>query len=135
MADQRRLFGDAGLRPPQLGDFALLPDRVWPTKYSILEQGGGLLFYRNADAVKLIPPKHHTINLMLRRLGEPCRHCGEVPDIDTQVVVATGQEGVTYDRQIAIYDHLRNMESLRLAERGEIPARVRDWFIAREGRR
>lgn len=136
MADQRKLFGDGtAARPSHLRDYELLPDRVWPTSVSMLHQGGDLLFHRRADAVKLVTPMHDRMFKRLVRLGEPCVHCGNAPDTNVQLLVTTGVEGVDHDRLFAWYDHMHNAETLRLAEAREIPMRVSDWFVAREGRR
>jgi len=134
MAEQRPLF-DPGPRPGKLRDFAGIGDLIWPTPTWTLEQGHDLLIYRNTDAVKGIPAKHDTIFKRYVRLGEPCRHCGNAPDTEVQAIVCTGREGVTRDRQIAIYNHMHDDEQLRLARPGEIPGFIADWFHIRSGRR
>lgn len=128
MAHQGQLFAGSP-RPPRYADFAELGERIWPTPLAVLERAGDILVYRHADAVKGITPAQHRLFAALARYSDPVDAPGSI-----QVLVATGQEGVTFDRGIAIYDHMRNQEQLRLAKPGEIPGFISAWWQGREGR-
>lgn len=122
---------DAGsYRQQKLADFHTIPERVWPTPLWALHQGGDVLFYRNADAARGISAAQHRLFQALARVGDHPDDRGS-----QQVIVCTGLRAVTFDRQIAIYDHMHDDQKLRLErDHDEIANRIGDWFKAREGR-
>jgi hypothetical protein len=123
------LFDSSSYRRAKLFDFEGIPGRIWPTPVYLLHQGTDVLVYRNTDAARGISRAQNRLFSALARMGDSPDAPGSI-----QVVVCTGQEGVVYDRQMAVYDHMRNDEKLRLAQPGEIPGYVASWFHAREGR-
>lgn len=124
-----QLFDPSQYRSLKLADFSGIPDRVWPTPVYVLEQGGDLLIYRNADAARGMTRKQHEIFHLLARLGAHPDAPGSV-----RVLVCTGSSGLTV-RQMAVFDHMHNDEQLRLAQPGEIERYIGDWFKERGGRR
>lgn len=124
-----KLFDTSSYRQAKLFDFKGIPERIWPTPVYLLHQGTDVLVYRNTDAARGISRAQHRLFSALSRMGDSPEAPGSI-----QVVVCTGQEGVTFDRQMAVYDHMHNDEKLRLAYGGEIPGLIGSWFHAREGR-
>lgn len=132
-SQQERLPGTDVPRVRKLADFDLLPPLVRPTPFYVLEQGGDLLIYRNADAAKKLTAKQRQIAKKLARLGSPCKQCGHDPDVNIQVLVATGQAGMTFDREVAHFDHVSDGQ-FRQAETSEIQGFIADWFGVRANR-
>lgn len=126
-SSQGSLFGGDSFRQQKLRDFRLIPEGIWPTATWMLHQGTDVLVYRNTDAAKGISKAQHRLFSTLSRLGDHPDAPGSI-----QVLACTGLAGVTFDRQIAIYDHMHNDEKLRLAGEQEIELYIRDWFRARQ---
>lgn len=128
--EQGRMFDPGEYRAHKLADFKGIPEIIWPTPVYVLEQGGDILFYRNADAARGITKKQDQIFRILARVGT-----GPDDDHSQTVVVATGAAGVTFDRTIAVYDHMMDDTTLRLAQEGEVEGLIARWWREREGRR
>lgn len=124
-----QLFDPGSYRQQKLADFRAIPERIWPTPVWMLHQGTDVLVYRSADAVRGISRAQYRLFTHLARMGE---HPDAPGNITT--LVCTGLSGVTFDRQIAIFDHMLDDTKLRLANPEEIEAYIGDWFKAREGR-
>lgn len=126
-----QLFDSSAPTPRDLRfrDFAQLGDRIYPTPFLGLHQGSDVLIYRNADAARGISRAQHRLFSALRDQGNHVDSPGT-----TTVLVCTGLHGVNYDRQIAIYNHMKDDEKLRLAGEQEIERFIADWFFARSGR-
>lgn len=124
--EKTRLIDDRPYRPGQLADFNGLPKTVWPISMRVLEQGNDLLLYQNVDLSKGITPKQHHIYSLLARMGAHPDAPGSIT-----VLICTGESGVTYDRTMAVFDHMLDDTKLRLAEHGEIEGYITKWFNSR----
>lgn len=123
------LFDAGSYRQQKLADFRSIPERVWPTPVWLLHQGTDVLVYRNADAARGISRAQHRLFTHLAKMGN---HPDAIGNITT--LVCTGLSGVTFDRQVALFDHMLDRTDLRLAGPDEIERYIGDWFKAREGR-
>ena len=135
MHQQNQLPLGESFKPPGFLDFVTLPPKVYPTSVKLLEQGGDILIYREADDHKWISAKQNAIFKRLVRIGEN-------PDSDCRitVLVVTGLQDVT-TRTMAVYDYTVDQGSSfpkRVPlERGDqaIPSFISEWFNTRRGRR
>lgn len=113
-------------------DFSKIPDTVWPTGFSILEQRGDFLFYRVADAARGISIKQNSIFRRLVSLSNfPDSPC------NITVMVVTGIPEST-KRAWAVYDHMTSYKDqidLKPTTTAEIQLFVYDWFNSRRSSR
>lgn len=113
-------------------DFSKIPEEVWPTGFSILEQRGDFLFYRVADVARGISKKQNSIFRRLVSLSNfPDSPC------NITVMVVTGIPEST-KRTWAIYDHMTTWEDkveLHPTTTAEIQKFISEWFFSRRGGR
>ena len=124
--EQQGMFDPGAYRRSRLEDFSGL-GLVRPTSLYGLHQGTDVLIYRHVDQAKGITAAQHRLFRVLSRMGDHPDAPGAIT-----VLACTGLAGVTFDRQIAIYDHMHNDEQLRLAREGEIGQYITGWFNARK---
>lgn len=129
---ERPLFASDDYASKRWLDFSKIPEEVWPTGFSILEQRGDFLFYRVADAARGISPKQNSI---FRRLA----NLSNFPDspCNMTVLVVTGIPEST-KRSWAVYDHMTEYGKpveLKPITTAEIQGFISEWFFSRKGGR
>lgn len=129
---ERPLFASDDYTSKRWLDFSKIPDEVWPTGFSILEQRGDFFFYRVADVARGISKKQNSIFRRLVSLSNfPDSPC------NITIMVVTGIPEST-KRTWAIYDHMTTWEDeikLIPTTTPEIQAFVSEWFFSRRGGR
>ena len=126
----RPLFDSDDFTSKRWLDFSRIPENIWPTGFSVLEQNGDFLFYRVADYARGISNKQ---NAIFRRLAG----LSNFPDspCNITVMVVTGIPEST-NRTWAIYDHMTTWENkveLKPTTTTEIQQFISDWFFSRRG--
>jgi len=126
----RSLFASDSYTSKRWLDFSKIPEEVWPTGFSILEQRGDFLFYRVADAARGISKKQNSIFRRLVSLSNfPDSPC------NITVMVVTGIPEAT-KRSWAIYDHMTSWEDkieLKPVDTLTIQQYIAEWFHSRRG--
>ena len=128
---ERPLFASDDFSSKRWLDFSTIPEEVWPTGFSILEQRGDFLFYRVADVARGISTKQNSI---FRRLASLSNFPDSPCNITVMVVTGIPQSTV---RTWAIYDHMTTYSDkieLKSTTTQEIQAYIAEWFFSRRGR-
>lgn len=129
---ERPLFASDDYASKRWLDFAKIPETVWPTGFSILEQRGDFLFYRVADVARGISGKQDSIFRRLAGLSNfPDSPC------NITVMVVTGIPEST-KRTWAIYDHMTTWQDqvvLKPTTTAAIQGYISEWFNSRKSGR